>query len=81
MFDELGLDAIFVAKAKLAIRISKVIREAGISQRRATACMGISQAKLSQLTCGHFEASSEGRLVGPTTAHFAFNAQHTHAAI
>ena len=62
VLDDLNLDRSFVVKSKLAIRIAKTVRELGLNQREAAGRMGISQAKLSQLTRGKFEGLSESKL-------------------
>lgn len=62
VLDEFGLDSEFVIKSKLAIRIAKTVQELALGQRDAAARMGISQAKLSQLTRGQFKGISESKL-------------------
>lgn len=62
VLDDLGVDRGFAVKSRLAVRIAKTVAELGVSQREAAARMGISQAKLSQLTRGRFEGLSEGKL-------------------
>lgn len=62
VLDELGLDAGFVVKAKLAIRIQKSIAEMGLTQREAAARMPISQPKLSLLTRGKLNDISQAKL-------------------
>jgi len=62
VLDELGLDAGFVVKAKLAIRIQKSIAEMGLTQREAAARMPISQPKLSLVTRGRLDDISQAKL-------------------
>lgn len=62
VMDELGLDAAFVIKAKLAIRIQKSIAEMGLTQREAAARMPIGQSKLSLLTRGKLDDISQAKL-------------------
>jgi predicted XRE-type DNA-binding protein len=62
VLDELGLDAAYVVKAKLAIRIQKTIAELGLSQREAAARMPITQPKLSLLVRGRLDDISQAKL-------------------
>ena len=62
VLDELGLDASYVVKAKLAVRIQKSIAEMGLTQREAAARMPISQPKLSLLTRGKLDDISQAKL-------------------
>lgn len=62
VLDELGLDAGYVVKAKLAIRIQKSIAEMGLTQREAAARMPITQPKLSLLTRGKLDDISQAKL-------------------
>ena len=62
VLDELGLDAGYVVKAKLAVRIQKSIAEMGLTQRQAAARMPISQPKLSLLTRGKLDDISQAKL-------------------
>lgn len=62
VIDEFGLDAGFVVKAKLAIRIQKSIAEMGLTQREAAARMPITQPKLSLLTRGKLDDISQAKL-------------------
>ena len=62
VLDELGLDAGFAVKAKLAIRIQKTIAEMRLTQREAAARMPISQPKLSLLTRGKLDDISQAKL-------------------
>ena len=62
VLDDLGLDAGFIVKAKLAIRIQVTVQELGLNQRDAARRMGISQPKLSALTRGKFEGLSQAKL-------------------
>jgi hypothetical protein len=52
VLDDLGLDAGYVVKAKLALRIQKTIAEMDLTQREAAARMPITQPKLSLLVRG-----------------------------
>ena len=60
--DELGLNAGYIVKAKLALRIQKTIAELGLTQREAAARMPISQPKLSLLTRGKLDDISQAKL-------------------
>jgi predicted XRE-type DNA-binding protein len=62
VLDELGLDAVHVVKAKLAIRIQKSIAEMGLTQREAAALMPITQPKLSHLVRGRLDDISQEKL-------------------
>lgn len=62
VLDELGLDAGYVVKAKLAMRIQKTIAELGLTQREAAARMPISQPKLSLLVRGKLDDISQAKL-------------------
>ncbi len=62
VLDELGLDAGYVVKAKLAIRIQKSIAEMGLTQREAAARMPITQPKLSLLVRGKLDDISQTKL-------------------
>ncbi len=62
VLDELNLDSAFVAKAKLAIQISKSIAEMGLSQREAAKRMPLSQPKLSLVTRGKLDGISQALL-------------------
>jgi predicted XRE-type DNA-binding protein len=62
VLDELGLDAGYVVKAKLALRIQRSIDEMGLSQREAAKRMPISQPKLSLLTRGKLNDISQTKL-------------------
>jgi predicted XRE-type DNA-binding protein len=62
VLDDLGLDAGYAVKAKLAIRIQKSIAEMGLSQRAAAARMPITQPKLSLLTRGKLDDISQTKL-------------------
>lgn len=62
ILDELGLDADYVVKAKLAMRIQKSIAEMGLTQREAAARMPITQPKLSLLTRGKLYDISQAKL-------------------
>ncbi len=62
VLDELELEASYVVKAKLALRIQKTIAELGLTQREAAARMPISQPKLSLLTRGKLDDISQAKL-------------------
>lgn len=62
VLDELDLDPAFIAKAKLAIRITISIAEMGLTQRQAAALMPISQPKLSLITRGKLDDISQAKL-------------------
>jgi len=62
VLDELGLNAGYVVKAKLAVRIQKSIAEMGLTQREAAARMPISQPKLSLVTRGRLDDISQAKL-------------------
>ena len=62
VLDELGLDAAYVVKAKLALRIQKSVAEMGLTQREAVKLMPISQPKLSLLTRGKLDGISQEKL-------------------
>lgn len=62
VLDELRLDPVFVAKAKLAIRIQKSIAEMDLTQREAAARMGITQPKLSLIARGKLDDISQTKL-------------------
>ena len=55
VLDALGLDASYVVKAKLALRIQKTIAELNLTQRQAAARMPITQPKLSLLVRGKLD--------------------------
>ena len=60
--DDLGLDAAWVVKAKLAQRIQRTIADLGLTQREAAAGMPISQPKLSLLVRGKLDDISQAKL-------------------
>ena len=62
VLDALGLEAGYIVKAKLALRIQKPVSELGLTQRQAAARMPITQPKLSQLVPGRFDAISQAKL-------------------
>lgn len=62
VLDELGLDAAYVVKAKLALRIQRSILEMGLTQREAAARMPITQPKLSLVACGKLDDISQAKL-------------------
>lgn len=62
VLDELGLDPIFIAKSKLAIRILKTVKELGLSQREAARRMPITQPRLSLLARGKLDDISMEKL-------------------
>lgn len=62
VLDELGLDAGYVVKARLATRIQKTVQDMGLNQRDAANRMGISQPKLSLLTRGKLDGLSQAKL-------------------
>ena len=62
VLDELNLDSAFVAKAKLAIQISKSIAEMNLSQREAAKRLPITQPKLSLVTRGKLDGISQTML-------------------
>lgn len=62
ILDELGLDAGYVVKAKLAQRIQRTIAELALTQREAAARMPISQPKLSLLVRGKLADISQAKL-------------------
>lgn len=62
VLDELSLDAMFIAKATLAIQIQKTIKELGLTQRQAAARMPVTQPKLSLITRGKLDDISQEKL-------------------
>lgn len=62
VLDQLGLDAAYVVKAKLAQRIQRTIADLGLTQREAAARMPISQPKLSLLIRGKLDDISQAKL-------------------
>ena len=68
VLDELSLDAAFVVKAKLAVRIQKTIAELGLTQREAAARMPITQPKLSAISRGKLQDISQEKLEECLTA-------------
>ena len=57
-----------LAKAALAVAISRVIEERGLTQRQAAAVMGIDQPKVSHLLRGRLRDFSTDRLMGFLTS-------------
>lgn len=66
VFADLGLPdaAERLAKAELAVAISRVIKERGLTQREAAVLMGIDQPKVSHLLRGRLADFSTDRLMG-----------------
>jgi predicted XRE-type DNA-binding protein len=62
VLEELDLDAGFIAKSTLAIRILKTIRELGLTQREAAKRMPITQARLSLINRGKLDDVSQEKL-------------------
>ena len=62
VLDELNLGSAFVAKAKLAIQISKSIAEMKLSQREAAKRLPLSQPKLSLVIRGKLDGISQAML-------------------
>jgi predicted XRE-type DNA-binding protein len=62
VLDELGLDAAWTVKAKLAQRLQRTIADMGLTQREAAARMPISQPKLSLITRGQLDDVSQAKL-------------------
>lgn len=62
VLDDLGLDAAYVVKARLAQRIQRTIADLGLTQREAAARMPISQPKLSLLVRGKLDDISQAKL-------------------
>jgi predicted XRE-type DNA-binding protein len=62
VLDDLGLDAAWIVKAKLAQRIQRSIADLGLTQREAAARMPISQPKLSLLVRGKLDDVSQSKL-------------------
>ena len=62
VLEELELDPVFAAKAKLALRIQRSIAEMGLTQREAASQMPITQPKLSAVTRGRLEDISLTKL-------------------
>ena len=62
VLEELDLDAPFIAKSKLAIRILRTIKELGLTQRGAAAKMPITQARLSLINRGKLDDISQEKL-------------------
>lgn len=62
VLDELGLDPIFIAKSKLAIRIIKSVKELGLTQREAAKRMPITQPRLSLIARGKLDDISQEKL-------------------
>ena len=62
VLDELGLDAAFVVKAKLAQRLHRTISDLGLTQREAAARLPVSQPKLSLVLRGKLDDISQAKL-------------------
>ena len=62
VLEELSLDAIFVAKSRLAIRILKTVKELGLTQREAARRMPITQPRLSMIARGVLDDISQEKL-------------------
>ena len=62
VLDDLGLDAAWIVKAKLAQRIQRSIADMGLTQREAAARMPVSQPKLSLLMRGKLDDVSQAKL-------------------
>lgn len=62
VLEELDLDAGFVAKSKLAIRVLKTIKELGLTQREAAKRMPITQPRLSAISRGKLDDISQEKL-------------------
>lgn len=62
VLDDLELDAGYIVKAKLALRIQRTIADLGLTQREAAARMPISQPKLSLLVRGKLDDISQAKL-------------------
>jgi len=62
VLDELGLDAAFVVKAKLAQRLHRTISDLGLTQREAAARLPVSQPKLSLVLRGNLDDISQAKL-------------------
>jgi predicted XRE-type DNA-binding protein len=62
VLDDLGLEAAWIVKAKLAQRIQRSIADLGLTQREAAARMPISQPKLSLLVRGKLDDVSQSKL-------------------
>ncbi|RHW18989.1 XRE family transcriptional regulator [Sphingomonas gilva] len=62
VLDDLGLDAEFTAKAKLAIRIRKTIEELGLTQRQVQSRTGLPQPRISQIVRGQLDDVSKTKL-------------------
>jgi predicted XRE-type DNA-binding protein len=59
---ELKLDVGYIAKAKLAVRIQKTVKELGLTQREAAARLPISQSRLSLISRGKLDDISQQKL-------------------
>ena len=62
VLDELGLDAGYIVKARLAQLIQRSIADLGLTQREAAARMPITQPKLSLLVRGKLDDISQAKL-------------------
>lgn len=62
VLDDLNLRPSFVAKAKLAIRILRTIKELGLTQREAASRLPITQPRLSLISRGKLDDISQEKL-------------------
>lgn len=66
VFADLGIENPdkYLAKAKLAQQINKIIEHKGWKQAKAAEILEIDQPKVSALSCGHLDDFSIERLIG-----------------
>lgn len=62
VLDDLDLNPSYVAKAKLAIRILRTVKELGLTQRQAAANLPITQSRLSLINRGKLDDISQEKL-------------------
>jgi predicted XRE-type DNA-binding protein len=62
VLEELNLDAAFIAKSTLAIRILATIKELGWTQRQAAERLPITQSRLSLINRGKLDEISQEKL-------------------
>lgn len=62
VLEELNLDAAFIAKSTLAIRILKTVKELGWTQRQAAERLPITQSRLSLINRGKLDEISQEKL-------------------
>ena len=62
VLEELEVDAGFIAKSTLAIRIMKTIQELGLTQRQAAKRMPITQPRVSAISRGKLDDISQEKL-------------------